>query len=75
MDKGYGYQWWLSEFDINIDAFIAKGFGGQYILAFPEKDLVVVITGGNYEANSSQDPNPFIIFDYLVYDHILTALQ
>ncbi len=75
IDTGYGYQWWLAQFDVDINVFTAMGFGGQYILVFPEKELVIVITGGNYEANSSQDPNPFIIFDYIVYDHILTTLQ
>jgi CubicO group peptidase (beta-lactamase class C family) len=38
---GYGYHWW-----IRLDGFVAQGRGGQRIFVVPDKDLVVVFTGG-----------------------------
>jgi CubicO group peptidase (beta-lactamase class C family) len=40
---GYGYQWWLRE-HAGYEAFMAIGYGGQYLVVFPELDLVVVMT-------------------------------
>lgn len=49
LTTGYGYQWWLGTYDSrNIDAFIAAGFGGQFIIVLPEVDTVVALTGGNW---------------------------
>ena len=50
-ENGYGYTWWTSEFSHNgktINMFRAGGWGGQEIMVFPELDMVVVFTGGNY---------------------------
>lgn len=50
--NGYGYTWWTSEFShkgSNIDMFRAGGWGGQEIMVFPDLDMVVVFTGGNYD--------------------------
>jgi hypothetical protein len=33
--------------------FRANGWGVQSIMVFPEHDMMVVFTGGNYDANSS----------------------
>ena len=40
ISDGYGYQWWVDDSGI----FSAIGFGGQYIMVFPEKNMVVVFT-------------------------------
>ena len=48
---GYGYQWWLRSYDYGSEAarcFFAAGWGGQRIHLFPDLDMVVVFTGGNY---------------------------
>lgn len=37
----YGYLWWV---DTERDAFLAWGFGGQFIYVYPALDLVVVAT-------------------------------
>lgn len=43
---GYGYQWWVlpitDAFGRTFDAYYALGYGRQYILIFPQADLVVV---------------------------------
>jgi len=40
-DYGYGYQWWIMP-----HYFSAVGHGGQYIIVSPERNLVIVLTGG-----------------------------
>ncbi len=40
-DLSYGYLWWTDE---RNHAFMAWGFGGQYVYVAPERDLVVVAT-------------------------------
>lgn len=43
----YGYYVWLREID-GVGYISADGDGGQYINIFPEHDMVMVITQGNY---------------------------
>ncbi|MCE7042419.1 serine hydrolase [Dyadobacter sp. CY312] len=54
----YGYLWWLKYLDSNgvrYEGMAAQGNGGQRIFLFPEQDLVVVTTGGNYNMQSPAD--------------------
>jgi hypothetical protein len=37
---GYGYQWWVRDDGI----YMARGWGGQYIVVVPELDMIVVFT-------------------------------
>ena len=37
----YGYLWWV---DVDHDAYLAWGYGGQFIYVAPDRDLVVVAT-------------------------------
>jgi CubicO group peptidase (beta-lactamase class C family) len=55
---GYGYQWWVGE-----GYYTALGYMGQFIMVFPEQDLVVIYTGGTSETfdYSIQLPLRFII--------------
>ncbi len=58
----YGYLWWNIPFKTNEKVFTSKaalGNGGQYIMVFPELDMVAVFTGGAY--NSQEDKLPFAI--------------
>jgi len=51
----YGYQWWISKINVggNISQFIlANGLGSQFIIIFPEYDMVIVTTGGNWEGEN-----------------------
>jgi CubicO group peptidase (beta-lactamase class C family) len=47
----YGYLWWVgktSKKENSQQFYFASGRGSQFILIFPDNDLVVVITGENY---------------------------
>lgn len=60
----YGYFWWNIPFKIKEKVVISKtatGNGGQYIMVFPELDMVAVFTGGAY--NSQQDKLPFAMLN------------
>lgn len=53
--RAYGYQWWLLPYDSADDSFVygCLGYGGQYLLAAPQHNLLAVITGWNiYEKNT-----------------------
>jgi CubicO group peptidase (beta-lactamase class C family) len=41
--RGYGYLWWLLDF-AGEAAFAALGHGGQELVVFPDRELVVVFT-------------------------------
>jgi len=75
LDTGYGYLWWTGRFDGGYEAYMAKGWGGQFIVVIPELDLVTVVTGGNYDVNSSSADVPFSIYDDIVYGHVLPAIR
>jgi CubicO group peptidase (beta-lactamase class C family) len=40
LQNHYGFQWWIKEPGL----FMALGYGGQYLIVFPEESLVVVFT-------------------------------
>lgn len=47
---GYGYQWWLGSLKVgadNIRFYSARGRAGQYIIDFPNQQMVTVFTGLN----------------------------
>jgi len=61
-DIDYGYLWWRPYLNVTGGrhaAIMATGNGGQKIFLWPELDLVVVMTGGNY--NSSSPANTLAI--------------
>lgn len=45
----YGYHWWVRSFD-SYEAYLAMGYGGQYIIVVPPLNLVVV-----FASDSDQD--------------------
>src|SRR6266403_4301415 len=45
-DYKYGFKWWLlPRKDSHQFVWMARGFGGQNLMAFPEEGLIVVFTG------------------------------
>jgi CubicO group peptidase (beta-lactamase class C family) len=51
----YGYLWWRPYLDVGgrrHHAILATGNGGQKIYLWPELDMIVVLTGGNYNRQS-----------------------
>ncbi|MFC1726138.1 serine hydrolase domain-containing protein [candidate division KSB1 bacterium] len=65
---GYGYQWWLWDLNSqgrNFCAYMASGWGGQWIIQIPELDIVFVTTGGNYYT-AEIIPIKSIIEDYII---------
>jgi CubicO group peptidase (beta-lactamase class C family) len=57
-NTAYGYLWWHPWLNVNgirNDATAARGNGGQRIYLRPDLNMVVVITGGNYNSESSSD--------------------
>ena len=64
--NGYSYTWWTKQYSHSgkeINMYYAGGWGGQYIMVFPELDTVVVFTGGNY---TSKVKNFGIIEKYIL---------
>lgn len=54
----YGYLWWLKYLEVNGTRFFGKaaqGNGGQKIYIWEDQNMVTVITGGNYNSQSSSD--------------------
>jgi CubicO group peptidase (beta-lactamase class C family) len=54
-DTDYGYLWWRPYLNVPggvHHAVAAQGNGGQEIYIWPDLDLVVVLTGGNYNRSS-----------------------
>jgi len=54
----YGYLWWLKYLDadgVRYYTKAAQGNGGQRIYVLKEQNMVVVITGGNYNSQSPSD--------------------
>ena len=52
-DQDYGYQWWRGRFPVRtrvVGAYAALGRGGQFILVFPDLQLIAVFTGWNDNA-------------------------
>ncbi|WP_416864164.1 MAG: serine hydrolase domain-containing protein [Imperialibacter sp.] len=60
----YGFLWWSIPFQIGDELkkeTVATGNGGQYLMLFPELNLVAAFTGGAY--NSDDDKFPFAIMN------------
>lgn len=66
----YGYLWWNKYLDadgVRYYSYAAQGNGGQKIYIFQELNMVIVITGGNYNTQSPSDE--------LIRKHILPSFN
>lgn len=53
--SGYGFQWWVPRHtDRQTEVFAGRGYGGQYLIAEPGKNLLVVFTGWNIHDNAEK---------------------
>jgi CubicO group peptidase (beta-lactamase class C family) len=43
---GYGYQWWIVDYENGFHAYFGLGFGSNYLYVVPSLDLVVVVLKG-----------------------------
>ena len=65
----YGYLWWLKSFknsNKSYPAFFMSGNGGNKVIAFPQLDLVVVITSTNYNTRGMHEQTEKILTDYIL---------
>ncbi len=66
---GYGYQWKLGSFG-GVEAYWAAGWGGQYIVVLPERNVVFVQTAGRYGGQKVP-----VSYDQIIENHILPAIK
>ena len=69
----YGYLWWVDESD-DIGYYMAMGYGGQFILVVPEKNLVIVATCDWHLSEIQTSQNWFNIIS-LVVNKIIPAAK
>jgi len=69
----YGFLWWISRVR-SKDVFYANGHGGQFIVAVPESNLVVVATNDWQSAGSRADQNWYDTIS-LIMNQILPAVR
>jgi CubicO group peptidase (beta-lactamase class C family) len=71
---GYGYQWWQWEniYSANYKAYMAAGWGGQWIVVSPDMNTVVITTAGNYYTNE-QMPVQTMLVNYILPSIYLSA--
>jgi CubicO group peptidase (beta-lactamase class C family) len=70
-DYNYGYLWWLGKMN-GYDLFMALGLGGQYIINFPDLDLIVVTTANKDISWDNEQEIPVL---EIVSKYILTAIN
>ncbi|MDJ0908208.1 MAG: serine hydrolase [Woeseiaceae bacterium] len=63
--EGYGYQWWLGHYEVDgtqIPTWVGWGFGGQFLVAIPSLDLVIVVNSDGYDGSDTavNDPHALI---------------
>ncbi len=71
--SGYGYQWWLEEYDDGeIEAYSARGHGLEFIVVLPDVNMVVVFTGGAWGMSPFDAP---MRYNRIIEDYILPAVK
>lgn len=69
--KNFGYSFWLKEYD-NRKTFMMRGHLGQYVIVFPEEDLIVVRLGhkkhGEEVGDFNSDVDVFMEMGLNIYE-------
>ena len=61
----YAYLWWLGEMN-DHDLFMAYGYGGQFIVVFPDLELIIVSTADYQVDGDTSTVQEWAIFDIMV---------
>ena len=69
----YGYLWWLGEIN-GYEVFLAIGYGGQFVINFPDLNLIVVTTADNHVDWEVADQHERSILS-IVADYIVPAVN
>ncbi|MFC2129263.1 serine hydrolase domain-containing protein [Bacteroidota bacterium] len=69
----YAYLWWLGQIN-DYDLFMAYGYGGQFVVVFPELNLIVVTTAKNEVAPETTNIQEWAIFD-IISKYILPSIE
>ncbi len=62
-NKRYGYSWWLLNYK-GMDMYYARGILGQYIVAIPDNNLLLVRLGYK-RSNEKIDDHPKDLYSYI----------
>lgn len=68
----YAYLWWLGQFS-GYDSFMGYGYGGQFVIVFPDLNLIVVTTANNNVPPEATTAQEWALFD-LVNEYILPSM-
>jgi len=69
----YGYLWWLGQVH-GYDLFMDLGYGGQFVVVFPDLNLIVVSTAINQVHTNTADIQEMAIFD-IIDKYIVAAIN
>ena len=70
---GYGYHWWTGYYDVGgviYGTYCAWGYGGQWVIAIPDFDIVIAVNSHAYETDDGGVNEAHA----LVRNYILAAL-
>lgn len=70
-EYNYGYLWWLGKIN-GYKLYMALGYGGQFVLVFPELDLIVVATSNQNVYPDVDQERPVL---EIVSKYILPAVR
>jgi len=68
----YGYLWWLGEIG-GHEIFMALGYGGQFVVVFPDLNLIVVSTSNN-NVNPDNANNQELAILNIIHKYILSSI-
>jgi CubicO group peptidase (beta-lactamase class C family) len=60
----YAYLWWLGQIN-EIDLFMGYGYGGQFVVVFPDLNLIVVTTAKNQVDDDTSTIQEWALFDII----------
>jgi len=68
----YAYLWWLGQINEH-KLFMGYGYGGQFVVVFPDLNLIVVSTANNQVDPEASNIQEWAIFE-LIAQNILPAI-